>query len=266
MRKKRNLNSIKKGSMAIYNKNHPDSIKKMFGSIAKRYDKVNAILSLNMHKRWNKKLVDFLPPPTVEHTLLDLCCGTGDVAFSYLAMASIRQRVIMVDFCREMLDCAVEKAESLKLNHHQIEVIQADVQSLPLKDHEVSCAAIAYGIRNVQDPLKCFKEVFRVLKPGGTLGLLELVSPTHKIIRLGHKLYLKTILPLVGRWVAANQDAYEYLCESIPKFTSSHNLHELLITAGFSSVKEIKLAFGAAALLVAVKPKRAIQGNGYDFR
>lgn len=239
--------------MTIYNKNQPESIKKMFGSIARKYDRANAILSLNMHKSWNRKLVHSMPAPSDEQILLDLCCGTGDIAFSYLSTAKALQQVIMVDFCQEMLDCAIEKAKVMKYDAHRLEFIQADVQSLPLRADCVTCATIAYGIRNVQDPLKCFNEVFRVMKPGGVFGILELTNPTNSIVKLGHSLYLKLILPWVGRWITSNRDAYEYLCDSIPRFVSTDSLQAMLLKAGFSSVKLTKMALGTATLLVAKK-------------
>lgn len=239
--------------MTNYHKNQPDSIKRMFGSIAKNYDKANAILSLNLHKSWNRKLVNTFPVPKENQTLLDLCCGTGDIAFSYLRNTSVPQKMVMVDFCREMLECAKEKAKDLPLTCHIIEYIEADVQSLPLSDHSIAYASIAYGIRNVQDPLKCFREVYRVLKPGGSFGILELANPSNKMIRLGHQMYLKTILPLVGRWITSNREAYEYLCQSIPQFASTHNLEEMLLSAGFSTVSQKNFTFGTAKLIIAFK-------------
>lgn len=241
--------------MTNYQKNEPDSIKQMFGSIAKKYDRANAILSFNLHRSWNKKLVNQFPSPKKNQLLMDLCCGTGDIGYAYLSRTNVPQKMIMVDFCSEMLECAKEKAHILNLNHHHINYVEADVQSLPIGDFQVDFASMAYGIRNVQDPLKCFKEVFRVLKPGGSFGILELSKPSNKFIRLGHRLYLKTVLPLVGRWITSNREAYEYLCNSIPQFTQTVDVEELLKIAGFSNVSMQALTFGTAKLFLGVKKK-----------
>lgn len=239
--------------MTNYSKQQPESIQRMFGSIAKKYDRANAILSLNMHKSWGNRLVKSMPAPSKQQVLLDLCCGTGDIAFSYLSQAQTPQKVILVDFCQEMLECAKDKATNLSRSGHSLEFIQADVQALPLHDSSISCATLAYGIRNVQDPFKCFKEVYRVMKPGGTLGILELTQPKNGFIQIGHTFYLKVVLPLLGRWITSNREAYEYLCNSIPRFVTPDKLGEMMLQAGFSSVQQTPLAFGTTTLFLAKK-------------
>lgn len=239
--------------MKNYNKQDPQSIQALFGSIAKKYDRANAILSLRMHKHWNEKLVNEVGIHLHSSTFLDLCCGTGDIAFSYLKKASSPKKAILVDFCAEMLACAQEKAEQLKLNQHHIKYLQADVQQIPLPDSHVSIATIAYGIRNVQNPERCFQEVHRILKPGGIFGILELTQPTQPMIKFGHRIYLRYLLPLLGNWVTSNREAYQYLCQSIQQFIPPSQLEKMLQQADFKHISRISLAGGIATILLARK-------------
>jgi demethylmenaquinone methyltransferase / 2-methoxy-6-polyprenyl-1,4-benzoquinol methylase len=230
----------------MYDKNQPETIQEMFSSIAKGYDRTNAILSLGLHRYWNRALVKRVTQG-LDTTLLDLCAGSGDIAYTYLKSHSTPQRAILIDFCPEMLACAKEKAR--KLQWHQISFIQADVQALPLENQSVTNATMAYGIRNVKDPKKCFEEVYRVLAPGGCFGILELTQPTHPLIRSAHAFYLKRILPLVGKWLTDNREAYRYLCNSIQAFISPIALEQMLRDVGFKETALQRLTFGTATLI-----------------
>ena len=238
-----------------YNKNDPATIQSMFNSIAKRYDFTNSVLSLQMHKSWNRALVAAVGGTSKADSLLDLCCGTGDIALAYLQVAKAPCKVFLIDFSTDMLACAKEKSKQLGASGHRLEFIEADVQELPLPDAIADCATIAYGIRNVKDPIKCFHEVFRTLKPGGRFGILELTQPTNPVMRLGHSLYLRTILPLLGKWLTANQAAYDYLRASIHTFITPAHLEKLLKEAGFINTYRKPLAGGIATILFGQKPE-----------
>lgn len=238
----------------MYNKNQPETIQAMFGSIAKSYDRTNAVLSFQMHKRWNKQLVRAVIGENAPTTLLDLCCGTGEISFNFLREASNKCHVHLLDFCNEMLQCAQEKARIFHLDQqHHLNYIQADAQSIPLPDHSVDCVTVAYGIRNVADPAKCAREVLRVLRPGGTFGILELTQPKNPILRLGHKAYLHSLLPVLGWCFSANQEAYHYLCNSINSFIKPAELERVLIEVGFQQTSLISLSGGIATILIAKK-------------
>lgn len=239
--------------MNEYNKDKPESIQAMFGSIAKRYDKANAILSLRMHKWWNAELVRRVTEGKRPEAILDLCCGTGDIAYAYLQTSESKKNAILVDFCHEMLECAKHKAQTKKLDKHQISYIQADVQKLPLPDSLMPCATMAYGIRNVRDPQQCFQEVYRVLKPGGIFGILELTQPSNAFMRIGHFLYLRTALPLIGKLVTTNKEAYQYLCKSIRAFIPPRQLEEMLANAGFHNTYSKPLTCGIATIIIGHK-------------
>lgn len=239
-----------------YTKQNPESIQKMFGTIARRYDLTNSVLSFHLHKLWNKKLVDFVLKEDRDVCLLDLCAGTGEISFKYLEGfgSRERQKVLLVDFCQEMLDCAQEKAEKKNYSDlHELEYIQADVQAMPLKDGIATHATMAYGIRNVKEPLVCMREVYRVLKKGGKFGILELTQPENRILRLGHKIHLKMFLPLLGKLVTSNKEAYQYLCNSIHHFIKPEKVEGLLKEAGFVRTSKKALSGGIAHIIYGEK-------------
>lgn len=240
--------------MKKYSKEDPSSIQAMFGSIAKHYDKANAILSLQLHKNWNAKLIRALAK-TNGTSLLDLCAGTGDIALMWLKGSHQRRTAYLLDFCGEMLECAKQKAKLYELDQHDISYLQGDAQNIPLKNCSVSCVSIAYGIRNVKDPINCIQETFRVLQPGGMFGILELTQPRNPILRFGHSLYLKAILPFIGRWMTSNEQAYQYLCGSIHSFISASELEKILIKSGFQKTKCIPLFGGIATMITGFKPQ-----------
>lgn len=239
----------------MYHKDSPSTIQSMFNSIAKRYDLTNAVLSFSLHKRWNRALISFMRTNTSPHVLLDLCSGTGDIAFEYLHTASVPCRTYLIDFSSEMLEYAKRKEPHCCFHSsHQLAYIEADVQRLPLPDQFADCVTIAYGIRNVQNPALCMQEVFRVLKPGGSFGILELTRPHSRLLRLGHHIYLRTWLPLLGKWLTDNQQAYKYLCQSIQTFIAPEELKNLLTANGFISTQCHSLTGGIATLLIGHKP------------
>ncbi len=242
--------------MTLYSKQNPETIQSMFGTIAKSYDRTNAILSFQMHRLWNRKLIRTVMINRKEgsHTIADLCCGTGAIALPWVKDQKIPQKVYFIDFCAEMLEFAKAKSDHLGLEHlHSLKFINADVQELPLESNSVDCATIAYGIRNVCSPKKCFEEAFRVLKNGGSFGILELTEPKNSFLRMGHRVYLKTALPLLGKLFARNEAAYQYLSHSIQTFVKPEELKLLLEETGFNSVKIIPLSFGIATLIIAHK-------------
>lgn len=240
----------------MYRKEEPSTIQTMFNSIAKRYDLANAVLSLQLHKRWNDLLIYHMIAPQhfqTEQTLIDLCCGTGDIAFHYLKTMPSPCQAYLVDFCSEMLACAKEKSSKFSLAHHQVHYVESDVQALPFPNELADCTTLAYGIRNVKDPVRCIQEIYRVLKPGGRLGILELTRPSNRLLHAGHQLYLKTILPMLGKWLTNNKEAYQYLKESIHTFISPRELESILIEQGFTHLYRQSLAGGIATIIVGYK-------------
>jgi len=236
-----------------YKKQSPESIRSMFDSIAKRYDCANGVMSLQMHKIWNKQLIREILIANQPKTYLDLCCGTGEIGFGYLNKTTTPCHAHLLDFSPEMLECAKNKERNLSSNQHTIEYIEADAQEIPLPESSIDCATMAYGIRNVKDPQKCVTDVCRVLNNGGSFGILELTRPNNGLIRFGHQIYLRTVLPLVGKLVSSNQEAYEYLCGSIDQFIDPVDLVSVLKKAGFRRAESRSLFGGIATLFIAQK-------------
>lgn len=241
--------------MPTYQKEKPKSIKAMFNNIAQGYDITNCVISFNMFKGWNRQLAQQATKSCKgAFALLDLCAGTGEVAFQCLKNAPDSSKAYLLDFSSEMLHIAKKKATALPLRQHKIEYLEADAQKIPLPAHSIDCATIAYGIRNVQDPNKCFQEVFRVLKPGGNFAILELTRPYNRFLKFGHEMYMRIVMPLFGKMFTRNKQAYQYLCNSIHAFISPKEIEALLKAKGFAKIKSIPLAGGIATIITAHKP------------
>lgn len=239
--------------MPTYNKQDPETIQALFNDIAKNYDVGNAVLSFQMHRLWNRKLIREAVAKNPPAVYLDLCCGTGEIGLSYLKNYQDHpSKLIFLDFSQEMLECAKEKAKKVQTKT-QIDFLQADAMQIPLSDQSVNCATVAYGIRNVKDPAKCIQEVYRVLQHDGIFAILELTRPANSFLRFGHKLYLKSVLPTIGRLLTSNKNAYQYLCDSIHSFIPPEILEQFLIECKFREIQRISLAGGIATLLIAKK-------------
>lgn len=240
--------------MDVYNKQKPESIQSMFDHIAANYDRTNAVLSFGMHHLWNAALIKHVVMPCRPTSLVDLCAGTGEIAFRSLKQVPSLKAVQLIDFSQQMLECAQHKASNFRLNSSVLSYSQADVQKLPLSSNSIDCMTIAYGIRNVCDPAKCIQEAFRALKRGGAFGILELTEPSNSILKIGHSLYLKRVLPLLGKLLTSDQAAYTYLCNSIHSFVKPRVLSQTLSAAGFEGLQIKSLTGGIATLFIAKKP------------
>lgn len=231
----------------MYKKSAPETIQAMFASIAQNYDVTNAAFSFGLHKLWNQQLIQELKGTK---TLLDLCAGTGEIAFGYLKK-NPKAEAILLDFCPEMLAIAQKKGDLFK---NRFEIVQADAQAIPLADRSVDGVSIAYGIRNVSDPMRCFTEVFRVLNGGGRFAILEATRPTSWSLRKMHHVYTKLILPFIGKLTAKNREAYKYLANSVETFSTPETLETILKSVGFHQIRRQPLMGGITTLLTALKP------------
>lgn len=229
-------------------KSNPETIQAMFGEIAPRYDRANAFLSFNLHKKWNNELVRLTTIGSPD-CLLDLCAGTGEIANLWLDRQPSPKKAILLDFCPEMLAIAEAKPKG----KHDVTFIQGDAQAIPLSNASVDAVTVAYGIRNVKEPHRCFEETYRTLKTGGSFGILELTEPSNGFIRAGHNFYLKYILPRLGGWITNKPDAYRYLSSSIQAFVKPEELAVELTKAGFKEIQITPLTFGIAHLITCKK-------------
>lgn len=237
-----------------YTKKDPESICQMFSDIAARYDCINTILSFSLHKIWNRKLIKYTLHQARIHQYLDLCCGTGEIALEYLKYVELPCSAYLLDFCPDMLEIAQKKASKWSLDKsHNIYYIQENAENIPLCEQSVDAITIAYGLRNIKNPQNCAKEMLRVLKPGGCLGILELTRPKNPGIAFFHALYLRYLLPFLGKLFAHNASAYQYLSKSIEAFISPSKLKYMLLETGFRKTRTISLSGGIATIIIAEK-------------
>ena len=217
-------------------------VRKMFASIAGRYDAANDVLSLGIHKGWRKAAVR-LSGAKPGDEVLDCATGTGDLALEFAARGC---DVLGTDFCAPMLGPARRKAPGLRF-------AVADAQQLPFADASFDVSSIAFGIRNVDDPVRCLREMARVVKPGGRVVVLEFGQPRGAFGAL-FRAYSSTVMPAVGGFLTGNRAAYEYLPRTAAKFPAGDRFVELMDEAGsFETSSAHPLTFGTAFVYVGVR-------------
>lgn len=229
---------------------HAKAVHEMFSGIAGRYDLLNHVLSLNIDKRWRRKVANILRETLdrPDAVVLDVACGTGDLSLE-LNRGS-KAQIIGTDFCRPMLAVAQEKTAEVKA---PIPYLEADAMDLSFANDTFDALTIAFGLRNLPNFANGLKELHRVLKPGGTIVILEFSSPVVPGFRQLFNFYFANILPRIGGAVSGSRGAYEYLPDSVSKFPAQKELVRLLEETGFSSVKYQNLTGGIAALHTGTK-------------
>lgn len=220
-------------------------VRGMFGRIAPRYDLLNHLLSFNLDKRWRARTVarvaDILDRP--ETRVLDLCCGTGDVA---VALESRAQRSLLAsDFCHPML---LEAGRKIAARRFRTQVFEADALSLPLAGESLDLITVAFGFRNLANYRHGLEEMLRVLKPGGVAAILDFSQPSNGAFRALYGFFSKRVLPRIGGMISGSEEAYAYLPESIRKFPGAEELAQEMRRAGFSRVEFERMTGGAVAL------------------
>lgn len=227
-------------------------IRGMFAEIAPTYDLLNHLLSLNIDKLWRRRVAKLVPCRD-GGPILDLCTGTGDLAFEYDRACAGRVPIVAADFCSEMLVRAVRKSERLG-SRDRIRIVEADAQRLPFEDSTFEIASVAFGLRNVTDPEKGIAEMVRVLRPGGRLAILEFSKPRHWFLGRMYRFYFRFLLPLVGQLLSRSKhSAYRYLPESVFDFPDGEALAERLRHHGLTEVWFKPFTFGVATLYVGTK-------------
>lgn len=233
-------------------------VREMFATIAARYDLLNHLLSVNIDKRWRRRVANTLhatlpllpPSPKGEARILDVACGTGDLSLKLFE--SCDARVVGIDFCRPMLRIATSKASRLGF---EVPFIEGDALSLPFRDRSFEAATIAFGLRNLAGIEAGIEELFRILKPGGRVVVLEFSKPTTPILRSLFRVYFTKVLPLFGGLISGSMTAYQYLPDSVSRFPDQTELASMMRQVGFAEVTFQNLSGGIAALHLGTRPQ-----------
>jgi demethylmenaquinone methyltransferase/2-methoxy-6-polyprenyl-1,4-benzoquinol methylase len=216
------------------------AVQAMFDDIAPRYDRVNRIMTFRLDVRWRKRAVRSLGLPTGSR-ILDLASGTGDLC---IELARQGFRPLSVDFSFGMLSAD---------HRSQAPRVQADVCAMPFPDASVDGVTCGFALRNFVDLGAFFDDVARVVRPGGRIALLDACEPENSLLRWGHGLYFKRIVPRVGGWLSGNPTAYRYLPKSLAYLPPAPEMLARLEHAGFTDARRQLLFGGAAQLITATR-------------
>ena len=227
-----------------------ERVRNMFGEIAPSYDRMNHLLSMNVDRYWRWRAVRLLDPNSTD-PILDVCTGTGDLAFAFHKYTRGGAPVIGSDFCYPMLEIGKQKAEQCNRN---VQFVEADAQALPFDSNHFQVVSAAFGLRNVSNTLQGLKEMTRVCQEGGKVAVLEFSHPRRQPVKMAYNWYFKNVLPKIGQWMARNNSsAYNYLPDSVGEFPAYEALTELMLSAGLKSATYHPLTFGIATLYIGVK-------------
>lgn len=224
----------------------------MFAAIAPRYDLLNHLLSMQVDRYWRWRTVALVKPADIG-PILDVCTGTGDLALAFHRRTRGRVDIVASDFCRPMLEIGAEKARR-KGAAERVKFIEADTQHLPFPDNTFSIVAVAFGLRNVSDTNQGLREMARVCRPGGRVAVLEFSQPQWQPFAAVYGWYFRHVLPRLGQWLARNdQEAYDYLPQSVGEFPAGASLLQRMEQAGMHNTRFYSLTFGIATLYLGEK-------------
>lgn len=220
-------------------------VKRIFDKIAFRYDFLNHFLSFGIDHYWRKKALK-LTGVNSESILLDIACGTGDVAIRAHKMGATK--IYGADFSHNMLKLFNKKSNWIVGRN-----VQMVAENIPFKDETVTNITVAFGVRNFYDIQKGFDSFFRVLKKNGKATIIEFRMPENKFFKSLYKFYFKKILPKIGGLISGDKEAYSYLPTSVEEFDEKVELKKLLENSGFRKIEKFNLTFGTVQVLIAQK-------------
>jgi demethylmenaquinone methyltransferase/2-methoxy-6-polyprenyl-1,4-benzoquinol methylase len=227
----------------------------MFMAVPPRYDLINRLFTWGFDERWRYQAARECLKGNPQR-LLDLCCGTADLALRLAGMSHSSTWIAGIDFSLPMLEVAREKAEYSGMSG-RVGLVHGDTASLPFPDGQFDCIGISFGFRNLtyKNPraLRYLTEVLRVLRPGGHFVIVESSQPGSWLLRKLFHLYMRCYVSQLGYLLSGNRGAYRYLAESASQFYTVKELRNLMLEVGFSNLSSRRLAFGAVAIHVATK-------------
>jgi demethylmenaquinone methyltransferase/2-methoxy-6-polyprenyl-1,4-benzoquinol methylase len=227
------------------------AIGEMFDSIAWRYDFLNHFLSFGLDRFWRRKAISSISGRYKKPHIIDIATGTGDLALAALKLDPAK--ITGIDISEGMLKLGEQKLSKSGLTG-KIQLMQGESENISFPDETFDIAMSGFGVRNFADPEKGLKEMNRVLKPGGTIMILEFSRPTLFPFKQLYYFYFLHILPFFGRLFSKNKTAYRYLPDTVMKFPDNHDFLRMIQRAGFIIAWQEKLTFGIASIYTGVKP------------
>lgn len=226
-----------------------EQVTQMFDTISKDYDGLNRVISFGIDIKWRKRVVAILKEKRPVN-ILDIASGTGDLAINLVKTGA--EKVIGLDISAGMLEVGKKKVAEKQLDK-RVEMMLGDSENLPFNESSFDAITVAFGVRNFETLEKGLKEIQRVLKPGGTLVVLETSVPTKFPFKQGYRFYTKFILPKIGRLFSKDPSAYAYLSESASIFPHGEDFNNILRKTGFIGVENRPQTFGVATIYIATK-------------
>jgi demethylmenaquinone methyltransferase/2-methoxy-6-polyprenyl-1,4-benzoquinol methylase len=217
----------------------------VFSNVASKYDIMNDVMSVGIHRIWKDAMMDWLAPRAGQR-LLDVAGGTGDISFKFLGRAGSGHATVL-DITESMLVEGRQRAEAGDMAT-ELDWAVGDAMALPFKDNTFDVYTISFGIRNVTRPQEALNEAYRVLKPGGRLMVLEFSQLPNPMMQKAYDLYSFNVIPRMGKLIANDADSYQYLVESIRQFPDQETFLSMIKAAGFENASYRNLSLGIAAL------------------
>lgn len=234
------------GYKDVPNEEKAKLVAEVFRSVAPKYDLMNDVMSFGMHRLWKRFTIqqaNIRPGQKI----LDVASGTGDLAREFAKLVGSDGKVVMTDINEAMLSVGRDRMIDAGIVGN-LECVQADAEDLPFESNYFDCITIAFGLRNVTDKAKALRSMYRVLKPGGKLLILEFSKPTVPLLSKLYDAYSFNIIPKMGEWITKDRASYQYLVESIRKHPDQETLKTMLKEAEFSDIEYFNLNAGIVAL------------------
>ena len=231
-------------------------VKETFNSIADRYDLMNTIMTLGMDKSWRRLAVQQVKAKPGA-SILDVCCGTGQLSFELVKAVGPTGKVTGVDFSERMLNIALkhltEQHAFQKKDQAEVQLIQGDAMALPFEDNSFDGVTVGWGLRNLPDLFKGIQEMVRVVKPGGVIVSLDMAKPNLPVFKQLYWLYFEKLIPLMGKIWVKKGSAYNYLHDSAKEFPSQQEVTDIFADCGLIETNYRNLVGGVVALVKGVK-------------
>lgn len=226
-------------------------VAEVFHSVAGKYDLMNDLMSFGVHRLWKRYTIE-MSGVRKGNKVLDIAGGTGDLTYAFSKRVGADGKVVLADINESMLKVGRDRLADRGVAGN-LEVVQANAEHLPFESNEFDVVTIAFGLRNVTHKEQALKEMYRVLKPGGRLLVLEFSKPRNELLSKAYDLYSFKALPVIGKLVTKDADSYQYLAESIRKHPDQETLKEMMVDAGFARTTYHNLTGGIVALHRGVK-------------